>query len=123
MNAPDTTVRTCRMFAVVIDTADPERLAAFWSELLGLSVVHREEGWIDLAPLGAGGPNLSFQALPTPKPAKNRIHFDVRVDDLPAATARVEALGGTAAGDVHPGGGKPWRVMCDPDGNEFCLVT
>src|SRR5205823_4413402 len=52
MSAPHPLGPTRRMFAVVIDTADPERLVAFWSDLLTLAVVHREEGWIDLEPLG-----------------------------------------------------------------------
>ena len=37
---------------------------------------------------------LVFQRVPEPKAGKNRVHWDVFVDDLDASTAQVEALGG-----------------------------
>jgi hypothetical protein len=47
------------------------------------------------------------------------------VDDLEAATARVEELGGrlwTERGEILDDGGLISRIMADPEGNEFCLV-
>lgn len=45
------------------------------------------------------------------------------VDDLDVASSRVTALGGRrgSADDVEEHGYR-WRVMHDPDGNEFCLI-
>ena len=37
---------------------------------------------------------LALQKVPEAKHGKNRLHFDVYVDDLEAATAHVEELGG-----------------------------
>jgi len=109
--------------AVIVDCVDPGMLAAFWAELLGLSVSDRDgNDWVDLRPIAAGGPILAFQRVPERKHVKNRLHLDVRVDDLPAAVDRVRSLGGTTAGNVHHGD-HPWRVMRDSESNEFCLVT
>jgi predicted enzyme related to lactoylglutathione lyase len=53
---------------------------------------------------------------------KNRVHLDLRVADVEAATARVHELGARVLRDVREHGG--WfRVLADPEGNEFCLVS
>jgi predicted enzyme related to lactoylglutathione lyase len=111
---------------VVVDCADPGRLATFWGSLLGLPEAGRDDGrgggWIDLAVPAAGGPQLSFVAVPEPKAVKNRLHLDLRVPDLAEATARAERLGATVISEVR-GTSHPWRVFADPEGNEFCLVS
>ena len=52
---------------------------------------------------------------------KNRVHVDLRIDDLDGVTALVERLGGSRVED-HEDEDFRWRVMRDPDGNEFCLM-
>jgi predicted enzyme related to lactoylglutathione lyase len=108
---------------VVIDCNDLELVTEFWSVLLGLAETAKEDGWADLGPLGPGGPVLSFQQVPEGKSAKNRLHLDLAVDDVSAAGERAAALGATAASQLHPGGGSPWQVWRDPEGNEFCFVS
>ncbi|MGW0150802.1 VOC family protein, partial [Streptomyces sp. NPDC003333] len=67
------------------------------------------------------GPYLRFVRTPDAKTVWNRVHLDVRPypgDDLEAEAARLRALGATAVDlDV------PWKVLTDPEGNEFCLLT
>lgn len=63
----------------------------------------------------------AFQRMPEPKVVKNRTHVDLRLDDLEAVTALVEELGGARLAD-HEEEGFRWRVMRDPEGNEFCLM-
>jgi predicted enzyme related to lactoylglutathione lyase len=71
-----------------------------------------------------GSVALSFQWVPEAKASKNRLHLDlVAVQGLETATRLVEELGGSR----HPKGefsehGWTWRVMSDPEGNEFCLI-
>ena len=49
----------CRISELVIDAADPDRLAAFWSKVLGYVELGREDdGSIEIGPpdAGFGGP-------------------------------------------------------------------
>lgn len=106
---------------VSFDCSDAKRAGRFWSEVLGLPVTGEGDDWLTIGPLVDGGPSFAFMVVPEGKTAKNRIHFDVKVDDLDAAVRRVEALGATHATGALAG---PFghKVMLDPEGNEFCLI-
>jgi predicted enzyme related to lactoylglutathione lyase len=81
--------------------------------------------YLNLAPPAnaPNGPGIALQRVPEPKRGKNRVHLDIEVDDVDAATDRVEALGGRRASAVDVSEhGYNWRVMADPEGNEFCLI-
>lgn len=112
---------------LVIDVTDLDRVAGFWAALLDLGVTRRELDWVDLAPLGRGGPVLSFQRVPEPKTVKNRLHLDLAVDPVAggvvAAGYRAHALGATPATEIFAADSTPWQVWRDPEGNEFCFVT
>ncbi len=115
-----------RLGWIQIDCADPERLAPFWATLLGTTIEDRlgdPPQYINLAAIDANAPHVSFQRVPEPKVVKNRLHFDLAVDDVDEASSRVETLGGRRldAFDFHEHG-YSWRRMADPDGNEFCLI-
>jgi predicted enzyme related to lactoylglutathione lyase len=89
------------------------------------SVLGEPPHYVNLAspPDPPGGPTLAFQRVPESKALKNRLHLDISVDDVDSATAQVEALGGRRApSEDFTEYGSRWRVMSDPDGNEFCLV-
>lgn len=101
---------------IVFDSSDPERLASFWGALLGVEVAERTADWIALGAL-PGGLTLGFQPVPEPKAVKNRVHLDLNVAEIEAASRSVEALGGRRVADIEG-----WRVMADPEGNEFCLL-
>lgn len=66
---------------------------------------------------------MGFQRVAEPKGVKNRLRLDLNVDDVERATQRIEEFAGTRASaeDVHEYG-YAWRVMLDPEGNEFCLI-
>ncbi|SDL00618.1 VOC family protein [Streptomyces indicus] len=103
--------------ALILDAADPERLASFWSELLGRPVVDRTGPYVWLR--REGGLGLGFQRTDRPKSGKNRLHFDLSSPDPAAEQARVEALGGRRLSEYDEGG---FLVMADPEGNEFCII-
>jgi predicted enzyme related to lactoylglutathione lyase len=107
--------------SVTIDAVDPETLAHFWSRLLGLAVRPRQSRFVALQRPPAGAPELVFQPVPEPKRDKVRIHLDVNVPDVAAAARRVREPGGSEVTEVHEAGDS-WRVMRDPEGNEFCLI-
>ena len=73
-----------------------------------------------LVPATPNEPVVSFHRVPESKTVKNRLHFDVAVDEVEPATARIQDLGGgrLPCDDFHEYG-YHWRVMADPEGNEF----
>ncbi|WP_209498717.1 VOC family protein [Streptomyces sp. PvR006] len=103
--------------ALIVDAADPERLAAFWSEMLGRPVVGRMGPYVWLQ--RETGLGLGFQRTDEPKSGKNRMHFDITSPDPTAEQQRVEALGGRRLEEYDAGG---FLVMADPEGNEFCII-
>src|SRR4051794_12042783 len=78
---------------VIIDCAEPERLAEFWGELLGVGVRGRWQQYVALQPTAPGAPSVCFQQVPETKAGKNRVHLDLAVPDLEEADRRVSALG------------------------------
>ena len=105
---------------VTVDCADPAALAAFYAALLDREVVWSGGPYVVVGRKAEHEPHLVFQQVPDPTPGKPRMHLDVHVDDLDAATARAEELGATRGGDVAELG-MAWRLMTDPQGNPFCL--
>ncbi|MFF1510375.1 VOC family protein [Streptomyces sp. NPDC058326] len=118
----------CRISELVIDCADAERLAAFWSEVLGYVELDRDDdGSIEIGPPGAGfgGPQPTLVLSPSsePRAGKLRLHIDVNATDRDqdAELERLLALGAKPA-DVGQTGAENWHVLADPEGNEFCLL-
>jgi hypothetical protein len=125
-----------RLKDIVFDCARPSTLAAFWAAALGYRVRPYDEAEIqrlraagidDVAddPTVAidppdDGPGIWFQQVPEPKTVKDRVHLDMtlrsgeNLDWLVSLGARVLVpFGGVP--------GKPWAVLADPEGNEFCV--
>ncbi|MFB7353064.1 VOC family protein [Streptomyces gardneri] len=118
----------CRISELVVDCADPARLAVFWSEVLGYVELGREDdGSIEIGPPGTGfgGPQPTMILSPSsdPRTGKLRLHLDVNPTDRDqdAELARLLALGARRA-DVGQDGAENWHVLADPEGNEFCLL-
>jgi catechol 2,3-dioxygenase-like lactoylglutathione lyase family enzyme len=136
---------------VVIDCADPARVAAFWASALGYVVQPPPEGFASweefLTSIGvpqdrfnsrsavidpAGrGPRIFFQQVPEPKTVKNRVHIDISASDgapdegeaRHLVDAKVEELVGQDATVLRDFEefGERTVVMQDPEGNEFCV--
>lgn len=107
---------------IVIDAADPGRLAAFWEQVLAWERTDEDDTGVEISPRGGGGPTLVFVPVPEAKAGKNRMHLDVNPMgcDQDTELARLHALGAT---DVDIGQGEQtWYVLADPEGNEFCLL-
>lgn len=108
-------------------------MARFYAEILGWSIGATDgAGWVQLRN-PEGGVGLNIQADPAYEPPtwpeepgrqQKMMHFEVLVDDLPAAVDLVERAGGRQA---------PWqppdrdadriRIMLDPAGHPFCLFV
>ena len=119
-----------RLTEISLDCHDPDRLAEFWTGVLGWVVLHREPGLVEIGPAGRDdaelldavrsgpvAPTIFLAQVPEDKVAKNRQHFDLRVmGDLTAERERLIGLGATMQADHGD-----LFVMLDPEGNEFCL--
>jgi predicted enzyme related to lactoylglutathione lyase len=110
---------------IVVDCADPERVAEFWGAALGWDVQREGEYfWMSASgEPGDGGLILVFVPVPEPKTVKNRVHIDVspRGCDQPEEVERLLGLGARHV-DVGQGDDVPWVVLADPEGNEFCVL-
>lgn len=102
-----------RVYELVVDVADPERIGQWWADVFGVEL-KSEEGkdwtWLE------GVPGMPFEAwvfgrVPEPKTVKNRLHWDVYGD-----VADFEARGATRLWAMPR-----WTVLADPEGNEFCV--
>jgi catechol-2,3-dioxygenase len=111
---------TSRIGDIVVDCADPSRLARFWSEVLGYRVSDEDATGVAISG-SAVMPAVLFIRVPEGRVAKNRIHFDVCATDRDheEELARLLALGARRSG-IEAGG--RWTVLEDPEGNEFCLM-
>jgi predicted enzyme related to lactoylglutathione lyase len=112
-----------RVSFVTIDANDPAQVAAFWCELLGTTVEETSDEGRFVFLAAAAGHILSFQRVPEAKTVKNRVHLDVRVEDLEAATNAVRDLGGTWDGNELTLDDARWRTLRDPEGNEFDIFV
>ncbi|MFI7300205.1 VOC family protein [Streptomyces sp. NPDC050121] len=128
---------TIKQFQVTFDSAEPERLARFWCEVLGY-VLSPPEGsppedqgsWAACVDPSGVGPRLFFQRVPEGKVVKNRMHLDVRVGTglvgeerlakLEAECTRLLALGALRVQLLYDGHDS-CIVMQDIEGNEFCV--
>jgi hypothetical protein len=113
------TVGPYRLYALVVDAADPGAVSAWWGERLGLEAKrYPDRPWYRLEP-GDGLPWLMlFIPVPEPKTVKNRIHWDVWGE-----TGRLLDAGATlVTGQADsPDPQVSWDVLADPEGNEFCV--
>jgi predicted enzyme related to lactoylglutathione lyase len=109
---------TAEIADIIIDCADPHRVASFWADVLGRPVDGHKGpyAWLQRT---TGEVGMGFQRVAEPKEGKNRVHLDISVPDLLVASAQIEALGGRRVDGYERGG---FLVMADPEGNEFCLV-
>jgi catechol 2,3-dioxygenase-like lactoylglutathione lyase family enzyme len=110
-----------RAHHVVIDCPDPEALAEFYAELVGLPVTFRSDDFAVVS-VDTTTSGFAFQRAPDHVPPRwpdpdrpQQMHLDVMVDDVDLAAQRVLALGAVraAAGD---------HVYLDPAGHPFCLI-
>ncbi|WP_137292428.1 VOC family protein [Nocardioides dongxiaopingii] len=114
VRAADQDLPDYRVHEVVVDAADPERIARWWAARFGVGVENDGEPWwwIQDVP-GMAFDSLVFQPVPEPKTVKNRIHWDVRGSVEEFLTA-----GATRLWDQPR-----WSVLADPEGNEFCVFA
>ena len=111
---------------VVLDCAEPEKLARFYRELLD---AEDGEASVDLVGIQVtGGFRIAFRrdvnATPPswPRPENSlQAHLDFLVEDLDEAERRVVGLGGRPIETKGPAGPYEERGYADPAGHSFTL--
>jgi catechol 2,3-dioxygenase-like lactoylglutathione lyase family enzyme len=109
--------------AVVVDCANPRAMTQFWGEAMGWTVHELTDDRALLRSADGTGPYLEFLRTPHLKDTWHRIHLDLLpypVEAQAAEVARLMTMGATSA-DVGQGD-VPWKVLADPEGNEFCVL-
>jgi hypothetical protein len=77
-----------------------------------------------LEPTDPPGPPFLLQRVPEAKSGKNRMHVDIRTEDLEAEADRLVVLGGRVVSpEPVEEFGLRWLTLCDPEGNEFDLAA
>ena len=110
-----------RLHHLVIDCPDPEALAGFYAELLGLPVTYRSHDFVVVSEDDTSS-GLAFQLASDhqppawPDPTRpQQMHLDVMVDDVSGGEEAVLRLGARRLeGGAH--------VFADPAGHPFCLI-
>ena len=112
------------LHGIVVDCPDPDSLATFYQELLGMQRVQDEEDWIVIGD-APDRPGIAFARVPDYRPPTWPVgerpqyrHFDVRVADLDVAERAAVQLGATPVSSQ----GVTSRILADPIGHPFCLV-
>jgi catechol 2,3-dioxygenase-like lactoylglutathione lyase family enzyme len=113
--------------AIMLDCADPAPMVAFYAQAFAAEVSHEKDdgAWIHLD----GGPLILIHRVdghtpPTwPQPdVPKQMHFELWIDDLDEAEARLTALGATTC-DHQPHRDQGNVVMLDTAGHPFCIGT
>lgn len=108
---------------VIVHSSDPAALGQWWAHALGWVVVHSSADEFEIRPAPDRTPGLDFVRLDEARTAKSRLHLDFRPDDQEDQDAEVARLLAHGARRVDIGqGDRPWVVLADPEGNEFCVL-
>lgn len=109
-----------KLDTICVDCPDPERLARFYGDLLGVET----DG--DCIRLMDGGLEVWFQKVvdyvPPTWPTQERgqqIHFDLHTNDRETEVVRAVAMGASIASEENAG----YTVMLDPAGHPFCICN
>lgn len=115
---------TSRISAIAIDALHPRVVADFWCAVLGWSVVEEDATIVSIAETEGSWRTIDVLAVAEKKSLKNRLHLDLRADGGTTAEEleRLLALGARRV-NVGQDSDVSWSVLCDPEGNEFCLLS
>jgi 4a-hydroxytetrahydrobiopterin dehydratase len=117
--------RPVQALEIAIDALDIPAVLPFWRAVLGYVVDTRQlaEGHeVIVVDPAEQGPTVWFQQLDTPRPHRNRIHFDLTVaeDEAEVRIAAALASGGRLVSDAQA---RAFWILADPEGNEVCICT
>ena len=92
---------------LVLDCAEPRRLAEFWRQALDYRDFYADENLAVLVPKEGIASPLLLQCVPEPKAGKNRMHLDIVVDDIDTEIHRLQGLGARRIDEGRRASGEP----------------
>lgn len=104
--------------AITLDSANPDRTARFWAEVLGGEVADGGNGYLHVR--NPSGLLIVQPAGASAVVATAGVHLDLRADDRDLEVERVVGLGSSVVAERSDSHGA-WTVLQDPDGREFCI--
>ena len=117
--------RVAPLASISIDCPEPDALASFYCELLGLQEAFATPDR-DVICLSGAGPLISLMRVAEyvvpdwpDGPQRQHMHLDLAAENLDVDVAAAMAIGAREAA-YQPAPGQ-WRVMLDPVGHAFCL--
>lgn len=117
---------TGELAAIVVDCAEPARLASFWSSATGWEIVESETDFVSMRAPGqlARGPFLEFSRVADRSQEPSRVYLGFESYWAHQHDGDVAALCELGARWVRKHDGEPvYSVLADPEGNEFRVVA
>lgn len=108
-----------RWCAVVVDSADPGRLARWWAEVLNYRILSERADDVMIG-IDDGAPRLRFTSTAGARPGTNALRLELTPDDRDAEVERLVNMGARHV-DNGPEG-SAWIVLADPEGNVFWVA-
>jgi 4a-hydroxytetrahydrobiopterin dehydratase len=111
------------MLEMAIDAMDIPAIRPFWKAVLAFVDGPGSQGPHGAIVDPAGQlPAIWFQQMGTPRPQRNRVHFDITVahDEAEPRVCAALAAGGRLVDDTFA---RSFWVLADAEGNEVCVST
>jgi pterin-4a-carbinolamine dehydratase len=115
--------RPVQALELAIDALDIPAIRPFWKAVMGYADEPGSDGGQDAIVDPAGQlPAIWFQQMDSPRPQRNRIHFDITVahDEAEPRVRAALAAGGRLVDDSFA---RSFWVLADAEGNEACVCT
>jgi 4a-hydroxytetrahydrobiopterin dehydratase len=115
--------RPVQLLEMAIDALDIPAIRPFWKAVMAYADEPGRNGPEDAIVDPAGQlPAIWFQQMDTPRPQRNRVHFDITVAH-DEAEARVRAALDAGGRLVDDSFARSFWVLADAEGNEVCVCT
>lgn len=109
--------------SIVIRVDNLRRQLEFWTAALGYAAHEPvEDDFAMLRPVDGAGPNISLDAVASPRVLPPRIHLDLYARDQEAEVLRLIALGASEVHWAKRPADADYIIMEDPEGNRFCVI-
>lgn len=114
--------RPVQMLELAIDAMDIPAIRPFWKAVMGYADEPGSDGQDAIVDPAGQLPAIWFQQMDSPRPQRNRVHFDITVahDEAEPRVRAALAVGGRLVDDSFA---RSFWVLADAEGNEVCVCT